>query len=415
MALNNTINDLPNELLTHIISFLDVPGPSISHLHDQPSSDLLCLDSRRTCLKNTSLVSKLWRVVSVPLLFRHLVWRLDAWDLAKLYKGLQMDVQPPPLQFLLDRNLGRERVDTFAVVFDDLDERKGSYSHIMVRFESLDLHRPHDAYAHCRNYDWFWESIFAVVDPLRFTVIGSPRMLATLLKTSIYLCDEWSFSTGDHLLSLSRPDRSIPPTCAGPDLSPHYGSTSTSPPSVLFTCRPWTGVLLNEGSHMRVYKTYEYFTKQPPSILPALLGAEPYPDLDDLDILSNDPLLGPYVREFSYVAMFPLSSHVRTLVEHLPRRLDRLFVQLVPRNRILEDPQEMQNIDQQDLWTERNRAYVLLMRELFKPSRGGRWTDLKMFESGDSADRVGLPLLFYCLHSSFLFFPWVTAPLGQRR
>jgi hypothetical protein len=152
-----------------------------------------------------------------------------------------------------------------------------------------------------------------------------------------------------------------------------------------------------------VYQTYEFFLKRPPSVLGALLGSEESP---------NDTVLIPStIQSFSYVAIFPLSSHFNTLVANLPR-LDRLFVQLVPRNEILEDREEMRNIQIGDLWMERNTSYSLIMRELFESSsvvdllsidsddedgsgsdagdgqrRESNWRHLREFESGDAADK----------------------------
>ncbi len=74
--------------------------------------------------------------------------------------------------------------------------------------------------------------------------------------------------------------------------------------------RPWTALLLNEGSSTRVYQTYEFFHKRPPSILGALLGSEEFPN----DI----PLLPLTIKSLGYVAIFPLSSHFSTLVRFLP-------------------------------------------------------------------------------------------------
>jgi hypothetical protein len=141
-----------------------------------------------------------------------------------------------------------------------------------------------------------------------------------------------------------------------------------------------------------VYKTYEFFLKRPPSILGALLGSEEAPN--------DESLIPPSVRSLSYIAMFPLSSHFNTLVSHLPP-VDKLYLQLVPRNDILDDKEEMRNIQVSDLWMERNTCYSLVMRALFgvelsngwepwddeDPDRGRGWRTLKTFESGDAADK----------------------------
>lgn len=116
-------------------------------------------------------------------------------------------------------------------------------------------------------------------------------------------------------------------------------------------------------------------------MLGALLGCEEYP---------NDTLLiPPTITDFNYIAIFPLSSHVETLLRHLPK-LNRLFLQLTPSpgNPILQDEEEMKHIDPADLWMERNTAYSSLMRELtLDTDHPGNWATLRIFESGDAADK----------------------------
>lgn len=81
-----------------------------------------------------------------------------------------------------------------------------------------------------------------------------------------------------------------------------------------------------------------------------------------------------------------MSSHFSSLTRHIPR-LDRVYVQLVPRNDIMQNPQKMTQVEAQDLWSERNSCYALLMRELFSSPPVGNYKDLQIFESGDAADR----------------------------
>lgn len=68
--------------------------------------------------------------------------------------------------------------------------------------------------------------------------------------------------------------------------------------------------------------------------------------------------------------------------------LDHLYVQLTPRSdSILSDPSRIENVEITDLWRERNSCYALLMRELFRETPTGHYKSLKVFESGDAADR----------------------------
>jgi hypothetical protein len=99
------------------------------------------------------------------------------------------------------------------------------------------------------------------------------------------------------------------------------------------------------------------------------------------------PLLSPTIRDFSYIGIFPMEPHFRHLTEECPR-VDRLYVQFVPRNEILQSTSRMTQVEQSDLWLERNRCYAILMRELFNAPPIGNFKFLKCFESGDAADRA---------------------------
>jgi hypothetical protein len=89
-----------------------------------------------------------------------------------------------------------------------------------------------------------------------------------------------------------------------------------------------------------------------------------------------------------YIGMFPTERHFRVLSDHLPR-LDKFYVQLVPRNGILDDASKMKQVEPDDLWAERNTCYASMVRQLFSsPEQSlGNYKYLKVFESGDAADR----------------------------
>lgn len=437
-----SISCLPAELLSHVFSFLDGPAPSDLRLHDQPHADMLrSPDLQSQPLKNVSLVSRRWRAAVLPLLFRHAVWYFDRFDLMQADHLKDSPAAAaaaeavPLLPFVRDSGLA-SYVRTLTLVArstpttgngsGDRDvglyrrgDGSGQYGYSPeplspgprpVRAGERDLVFNEDS-------NWLWNLVFDAVSPLRFTLIASPRMLAFLLARMLFLGDEWSFSQSHHILSMSRDDpkwntaaaaaaaadkcgrdqtaadeqqrRAAEEGTSSPPSSSITTTTTTSisnplarpsrRPCALFTIRPWTSLLLNEGSSTRVYKTYEYFHKRPPSLLGALLGAEEAP---------NDAALVPAtVRALSYVGIFPLSSHVATLVRHLPR-VERLFVQLVPRSDILQDRRETAHLDLDDLWAERNTSYGKIVPKLFDDSdAAGNWRHLQEFESGDAADR----------------------------
>ncbi|KAB5525643.1 F-box domain-containing protein [Coniochaeta sp. 2T2.1] len=452
---------LPPELVSHIFSFLDSPAPSELQLREQPNPSALSSPSD-THLKSVSRVSKRFRAIVSPLLFRHIIWSFDRWHL--VYPGpkpgFKFDAAGnftdlPLLSFIRENGLGwcvqsitlvvsgQYRLaapgnaassgaappkPSYAVSREDSSQDEAdetsvtSYGTIhpsratFPRPEDEDLAstkagwtsrwRQHSARSEDTN--WLWKLLFKEMDPKRITIVALPRMLASLLSRMIFLGDAWTFRDQYHILSLDRrtPEslerwKPAPPpsssretpvenqTTTPPSPSESWGDPTKPIKTILFTIRPWKSVLLNEGSSTRVYKTYEFFLKRPPSILGSILGCEEAPN--------DEPLIPPSVRSFSYIAIFPLSSHFNSLVNHLPK-IDNLYVQLVPRNSILDDKEEMRNIQVGDLWMERNTCYSLVMRALFGAEMGigfddeninpdNGWNTLKVFESGDAADK----------------------------
>lgn len=368
------IHALPTEMLSHIFSFLDSPAPSDERLHDQPHAHMLKEpDLSSQNLKNLSLVSKQWRATVLPLLFRNAIWYLDQSDLSLV--DLEQSSGPhsmiPLLSFVRDNNLTSYVKTLTLVVVKSTRVRSTGAGGIEIN-RSGDSETSPDPFGPLnragrerdmvfnQDTNWLWNLIFDLLDPLRFTIIASPRTLASLLARMLFLGDAWSFYQSHHVLSLSRsqtkvasPDKELeggatheeegqstshaPASAAQPSLS---SSSVPLPakriPCDLFTIRPWQALLLNEGSSTRVYKTYEYYHRRPPSMLGALLGAEEFPN--------DEPLIPSTIRDLSYVGIFPLSTHFNTLVQNLPR-VDRLFVQLVPRNNLLKDKKEMEHLD----------------------------------------------------------------------
>lgn len=96
--------------------------------------------------------------------------------------------------------------------------------------------------------------------------------------------------------------------------------------------------------------------------------------------------ISPTIRDLSYIGIFPPASHFSALTTKFPR-LDRFYVQVVPRNDILSIPEKMVNVEGDDLWLERNNCYALLMRQLFSTPQVDNYRYLQVFESGDAADR----------------------------
>ncbi|KAK3370401.1 hypothetical protein B0H63DRAFT_486938 [Podospora didyma] len=455
------IDSLPPELLSDIFGYL-APEPSVTRFHGQPGADMFTSLGEQT-LKNVSLVNKRWRATSMPLLFCHALWHLDRWEPIVTDKVERI----PFLRFIRDNDLGRH-VDTLTLVFPNatlqrdegrlrLPEDSGSS---LTRNGQPSPRRVHTRSSNCENWvgprqyserhltftddnNRVWALLFTLMDPRTFTIVAAPQILAKMFSRGLYLGDAWSFNRGElHLISLSCETRSPPPPISQLELLDVWDPIPRGPfcqcnrsrprPCDLFTIRPWTSALLNEGSFTRVYKTYEFFLRRPPSILEALLGYGDRPNAE--------PLIPDTVKSFSYVAVFPLSTHFNHLVTYLPH-VEHLFIQLVPRDDIFSsaNTEEMRNVQASDLWMERNSCYSLVMRELLSsavmdqdddddddddddiqiaveqqtfepfshnpasvtpPPRKANWRLLKEFESGDAADREAWEMAVHYVNSS---------------
>ncbi|KAF7561283.1 hypothetical protein G7046_g2861 [Stylonectria norvegica] len=411
MTIPPTIYNLPNELITHILSFLDSPSFIAERLREDPAK--IYQPPHTACetpIKDASLVCHLWRRSILPLLFRHALWSFQ-----RFCKPAGDDVasQIEILAFL-HRNGISQHVESFTIIIDPPRETGGTrYADGqfwgLLPMESRPPHPPPPTNllwsvfsgeaqridrSHVnrdeitvdsslqRNWDnnWLWHSIFGQLNLLRVTLVSSADILASMLSRSIDLTSDWAFNTHFHILSLSRATRS--PTSAGAPMLqtthlPSRNPTGLDYPSDLFSICDWTSLLINEGSSIPVYATYEFFHYSPPSLLRAILNSS---DASFSHLVQNN------LQSFYYIAIFPLSHHIADfLIANCPP-VEHLFVQLVPKDLDFKKDNFLSRIDISDLWLERNTAYSLLMRQIFAPEPNKAWPKLRVFESGDAAD-----------------------------
>ncbi|KAF7874354.1 hypothetical protein EAF04_003026 [Stromatinia cepivora] len=384
-----TIEDLPNELLVNILSHLDIVAPSHSHtiLHDEPTLNVTASEVRD--LKNCSVISKRWRQSTLPLLFKYTRYILKYSEDDS--RPILNDLTGPFLQFLHTQSLAGI-VSSFTLVV-----REEKISNCL------------DGRPRCREFDSFWQRLFHMIDPSTILIAAPAAALASLTSAVISEMEAWLFGIECHYLRLQRPtsketivteiterggltelQQSLAET-SGPlsrtslltvpcfDERLHYTLGNTllqtyAKSSEIFQIRPWTSLLLNEGSNLKAYKSSLWWELETPSILGNLIG-------------KNDaiPLINSSIRSMRYIAIFPITNHFEHLAQKLPR-LDHLYVQLVPRNDVLEDEELKNKIDFDDLWMERNNCYAQLMREMFNNPPDANYKYLKTFESGDAAD-----------------------------
>lgn len=241
---------VPAEILLHIFQYLDLPAPSETCLHDEPSLDLFTNQPGhlRSPLKAASLVSRSWRSLVLPRLFCHVLWKPDVYSLSAF------TLNPIPLLRFLAENELAHRVISFTLVVDFHDPAAVDHQ-VAPQIRTADL-------------EWLWDQLFSVIDPLRFTICSRPTTLAALLSCMLYLNDAWFFDIPYHILSFSRPtrqgkghshqtssslsenNRTTPATSSASRC--HATSSRQIAPCPLFTIRPWTSLLLNEGSSTKV-------------------------------------------------------------------------------------------------------------------------------------------------------------------
>ncbi|KAL7939898.1 hypothetical protein V8C35DRAFT_288020 [Trichoderma chlorosporum] len=407
MASPMSISQLPNELISYILNFLDEPSLFEQCQYDDPAHVPSPraegeLDRFRGTIKSASLVCRLWRHCTLPLLFRNIVWRFQ--HLARPFAGhdpLGTVDELEFLRFLVMTGLARY-VDSLTVIIDypvsEIGDDPNHHSNwgilpshcpaLIRQGPDGDLVASGPAYDHqtkCQSNNWLWQTIFDHLDLLTINLISSPAILASLLGRPINLSGAWIFRQRFHILSLSRPAETrmqgvIPSNNSAALANTFPGNRAqTAVPCSLFSIRPWESMLLNEGSSVKVYATYEYFNHVPPSLLPALL---------DSGDESMQFLLRNTLRSFSYVAIFPLATHINDILIPRVPALERFYIQIVPRApSFAEDDYRHPAMDISDLWMERNTAYAQLVMAIFDPPPLGSWSSLQYFESGDAIDR----------------------------
>lgn len=303
------LEGLPDELKLYIISFLKTETTA-SQKASRAAAPPASAEELHPPLKSVSLLSHDWRRIVSPLVFSHLQIKLTA-------RSVDM----------VQRDLTR---------FLDFVEPKGLAAKVgSVVVSTKEAINPH---SYKEDIFDFWKLLMNACDPKRISIVAPPITLACLTCSgTIYRTDEWAFpETALQALSLSDP---YPP---GPR------ERSNSPKDGIFWLRYWRHTELSDGSFLQAYATYEYFHKQPPSILQSAF-------LDQFD-LSN-----AHETTKSYHAVFPFKSYF----DRFPSptwQCGRLCVTLAPSpdDKRLDDPDYIGKVDLSDCWREIEQIYFRL-------------------------------------------------------
>ena len=304
-----TIEDLPNELLSNIFGYFDITQPSVSALYDEPTFELT--DSETTDLKAVSCVSKRWRLATLPVLFKHA--RFIASE-TKTHKPV-LNKQIQPFLDFVTRNSLSKVIASFALLIQErkiasnLDEPyqlNGFKSFWLSVFKVIDpvellIVAPAEALgALCSCHvilgdSWSFDCPFQylrlqrpptpptnspaadkAVPPSDYLTASPPLEVVEPL-TSTFSVDNvpedlLTHKTSSEKLLTDAPKS--PRRASQPEASSSSSATPAreiwefprSDSSALFEIRPWSTLLLNEGSFIRAYATYEFWLRQPPSV-----------------------------------------------------------------------------------------------------------------------------------------------------
>lgn len=305
---------LPNELLDHIFTFLDIAAPSERAFNGPPTIEWLHSDERN--IKSISLLSHRLRAVVLNRLFTH------------------VKVHPDSVDELL----------TFI-----------RRTCLTTNVESIVIQIPHDFVS--TGPSW-WCLLFDKVPAQRIVIQCEPDMYSWIANLDMDLSDSWAFRIPCQLVEF----------CQHPNLRSQ--KFICNPETGLLAAKQWQSLSVNEGSSLAAYTSYEYFLKKPPSLLANLQhylnilppSTEPAA-YQQLFKSSATAMLATWkmmekLQTFSYIAIFPFYNHVDNVLKCVMKmkNLEKLFVKLCPEpgSTVLED--EIQaakgHIDLNDPWNE---------------------------------------------------------------
>ncbi|KIX05359.1 uncharacterized protein Z518_06231 [Rhinocladiella mackenziei CBS 650.93] len=322
------ILELPNEVLSRIISFHDTASPFDESLFQKPrlSVDSDSLDTsihsiqRKSPLKQLSLTSRFLHSLTLPLLFKHAV----------LYPLRLSDF----LSFIKDRNLP-PRISSILV------HVPGHYNHL------------HPAW---------WARLLNEIPATRLTIIGPPEVFAELAGICSWSTDAWAFDMAVQVLRFDQPVESTRSKIDYDNL-PNF-----------LVARPWTNMVVNEGSSLMAYTTYEFFLRRTPSLLTALHFN---------NSAAGDAMFANLVS-FDFIGIFPFYNHVDEILKCIRKmkKLQKLLIKLCPEpdSTVLHDEIESAggHLDVNDPWNECETSWVLIADTVVFLTIEGALRELRM-------------------------------------
>ncbi|KAH7067674.1 hypothetical protein BKA63DRAFT_537065 [Paraphoma chrysanthemicola] len=387
------MDSLPNELLIQIALHLDTEPPSIVKFTHEPSADVT--ESEATPLKLLSLVSRRWRKIVLPYLFRYSRLALDkepewvpvdarlvdsmqtqlstlsnhefriyhqmcnkfkssstfayeeAFDdllinLCRVQEGDEFLKAVPPTIWLPHLPRSFKTFAAFVAQYDLKHHIKSVVVHTDKEYELRHVSAADAPLA--RTVAEIWTQVFQHLEPVRLVVAAPPATLAGLLDVQVLSPDTWAFDMKMHYIELLQSEQ--------PRLE-HMKSDCRAWSTSLIHQRPWHHIGYNEGSSVTAYSTYEYHLKQSPKILYLLLLR-----------MAKEVQECCKITSFSFTGVFPFVTNVTDIIRalHKVSTLKRVSFQLAPgpENNTLDNPKRMGRAQRSDFWLEWNESYKVL-------------------------------------------------------
>ncbi|KAF2220792.1 hypothetical protein BDZ85DRAFT_265760 [Elsinoe ampelina] len=356
------MDDLPTEIKLVIAQHVAHMDPETNHMRipQLPLSPRKATGLKYGTLKSLSSLNKQWRVIAKPHLFSHLVlymgegvsgnyststrFRLAINDAAESLTQLPHRSE--------NQSEGPIRIDSLAIEIDEL-----------LVSNSQALRNPARHSTDIITMFGFWRRIFEAVDPTRLAIVAPVSILGYLITTIPNMSDEWAFKDmSTQMLELSQsPDR--PYLKKAPE-NPKNAAWDTE---YLFNARPWKELQLMEGSMLQAYGIYEYFHRQPPTILQGLILPR-----------------SEHLESMRLHCLFPFSSHVDELHVLSLTHYKHLHFHFspCPNMSVLDDSSVVGKADMADCWREMEQIYQMLCRHLLS---AGEVANLVEFSTGDYA------------------------------
>ncbi|GAB7343030.1 hypothetical protein MBLNU457_g1118t1 [Dothideomycetes sp. NU457] len=353
-----SLEDLPEELKLAIISFFDLE-PTSNGISASKGTLHGSLGYEQSPLKQLSRVSRRWNSIIKPTLLSRLLIRISPPD-------KQQDNRTPSTKFRAALRDAPDDIEKFIALHD-----------VPRNLQSLTLHI-HDSFAQLgealRNaaqhstdiisMNKFWRRLFNHVDPMRLSIVAPVSILGWLSTVEVVTSDAWAFPQMEIQALELYQDRE---RCSEPSASLNPMWADAWDTEVLFRVRPWTDLRLIEGSMLQAYGGYEYFNKQPPTILRAVSTPR-----------------SPSLTSFTHNVIFPFNTHVD--YPHLMSFSYYKHIHLQyapgPDDKTLDEPKAVPNqIDLRDCWREIEQIYK---RAVYPPSPLFRVPScVESFSSGD--------------------------------